>query len=225
MREGRFGLQRLILLIGVPLVAIVGGAIWWLSGGRFVSTENAYVKAHIVQIAPEVSGQVRRVPVRDHATVSAGETLLTIEPRPFRLALDSAEAELEAARTQVETLRATVLGRGLAQPAARLALRRAREVTARAARNARGRRGVVALQLCQDALDRSARRELHDRERDQHDAEQGRDHQQQTAGDIGEHSAPRPSRQAVIRSQPHHPRPIRLARSASNHPVSGAPRS
>ena len=107
MREGRFGLQRLILLIGVPLVAIVGGAIWWLSGGRFVSTENAYVKAHIVQIAPEVSGQVRRVPVHDHATVSAGETLLTIEPRPFRLALDSAEAELEAARTQVETLRAT----------------------------------------------------------------------------------------------------------------------
>ena len=107
MREGRFGLQRLILLVGVPLIAIVGGGIWWLSGGRFVSTENAYVKAHIVQIAPEVSGQVRRVPVRDHATVSAGETLLTIEPRPFRLALDSAEAELEAARTQVETLRAT----------------------------------------------------------------------------------------------------------------------
>ena len=90
----------------VPLLAIAGAGFWWLSGGRYVVTDNAYVKAHIVQIAPEVSGQIRRVLVRDHASVAAGETLLTIEPRPFRLALDSAEAELDAARTQVETLRA-----------------------------------------------------------------------------------------------------------------------
>ena len=100
-------LPRILLLMVVPLVAIAGGAFWWLSGGRFIVTENAYVKAHIVQISPEVSGSVRRVPVRDHATVSAGEVLLTIESRPFRLALDMAEAELDTARTQVETLRAT----------------------------------------------------------------------------------------------------------------------
>ena len=106
MRRGQTGL-RLVLLVAIPLVAIAGGAFWWLSGGRYVSTDNAYVKAHIVQIAPEVSGQVRRVLTRDHASVAAGETLLTIEQRPFRLALDSAEAELDGARTQVETLRAT----------------------------------------------------------------------------------------------------------------------
>src|SRR6185369_16798377 len=97
---------RLGLLIVVPLIAIVGAGLWWLSGGRYVVTDNAYVKAHIVQIAPEVSGQVRRVLVRDHADVVAGETLFTIEQRPLRLALDSAEAELDGARTQVETLRA-----------------------------------------------------------------------------------------------------------------------
>ena len=106
MRRGQAGL-RLILLVAVPLVAIAGGAFWWLSGGRYVSTDNAYVKAHIVQIAPEVSGQVRRVLVHDHQEVAAGETLMTIESRPFKLALDSAEAELDAARTQVETLRGT----------------------------------------------------------------------------------------------------------------------
>jgi membrane fusion protein, multidrug efflux system len=100
-------LLRLGLLVVVPLIAIAGAAFWWLSGGRYVSTDNAYVKAHIVQIAPEVSGQVRRVLTRDHASVTAGETLLTIESRPFRLALDSADAELDAARTQVETMRAT----------------------------------------------------------------------------------------------------------------------
>lgn len=98
---------RLVLLAAVPLVAVAGGVFWWLSGGRYISTENAYVKAHIVQIAPEVSGPVRRVPVRDHAEVKAGDVLLTIEPAPFRLALDIAEAELDAARTHVETLRAT----------------------------------------------------------------------------------------------------------------------
>ncbi len=106
MRRGQAGL-RLVLLVAVPLVAIAGGAYWWLSGGRYVSTDNAYVKAHIVQIAPEISGQVRRVLARDHQEVRAGDPLMTIESRPFKLALDSAEAELDAARTQVETLRGT----------------------------------------------------------------------------------------------------------------------
>ena len=106
MRRGQAGL-RLVLLVAIPLAAIAGGAFWWLSGGRYVSTDNAYVKAHIVQIAPEISGQVRRVLVRDHQEVRAGEPLMTIESRPFKLALDSAEAELDAARTQVETLRGT----------------------------------------------------------------------------------------------------------------------
>ncbi|WP_421998873.1 HlyD family secretion protein [Reyranella sp.] len=103
-RRGQAGL-RLVLLVVLPALAALGGAFWWFSGGRYVSTENAYVKAHIVQIAPEVSGQVRRVLVRDHQEVRAGETLMTIESRPFKLALDSAEAELDAARSQVETLR------------------------------------------------------------------------------------------------------------------------
>lgn len=98
-------LTRLGLLVALPFVAIVAASAWWLSGGRYVSTENAYVKAHIVQVSTEVAGQVRRVPVRDHATVSAGDTLFTLEQRPFRLILDSAEAELDAARVQVENTR------------------------------------------------------------------------------------------------------------------------
>jgi membrane fusion protein (multidrug efflux system) len=100
-------LSRLALLVVVPLLAIAGAGYWWLSGGRYVVTENAYVKAHIVQIAPEVAGTVRRVPVLDHASVSTGDVLLTLEQRPFRLALDSAEAELDTARAHVETLRGT----------------------------------------------------------------------------------------------------------------------
>jgi len=99
-------LLRLVLLGIVPLLAIAGAGTWWLSGGRWVSTENAYVKADIAQIAPEIAGRVLEVKVRDHARVAAGDVLLQIDPEPFRLALDKADAELDSARTQVETLRA-----------------------------------------------------------------------------------------------------------------------
>ena len=79
MSRRPLALRRLVLLVVLPVIATVGAGYWWLSGGRFVVTENAYVKAHIVQIAPEVAGTVRRVPVLDHATVSTGDTLLTLE--------------------------------------------------------------------------------------------------------------------------------------------------
>src|SRR5215217_7729111 len=119
MRRGQAGL-RLILLVAVPLVAVAGGAFWWLSGGRYVSTDNAYVKAHIVQIAPEVSGQVRRVLVRDHQAVSAGESLMTIESRPFKLALDMADAEARAEFFKKQWQRQEELGvRGIASVAKR----------------------------------------------------------------------------------------------------------
>jgi len=100
-------LVRFVLLIGVPAIAAVIGGFVWLQGGRFVSTENAYVKSDIVQVAPEISGRVQEVLVRDHAQVRAGDVLLRLDAEPFRLALDKAAAELDAARSQVETLRAT----------------------------------------------------------------------------------------------------------------------
>ena len=106
MTRGRTRLIRIVLLIGVPLAVLVGGAIVWQSGGRYVNTENAYVKADIAQIAPEVAGRVIDVAVRDHMKVKAGQPLLRIDPEPYRLALAKAEAELDIARTAVETARA-----------------------------------------------------------------------------------------------------------------------
>lgn len=107
MIRGRQSLLRPLLLIGVPLVVIAGAVFFWLGGGRYIATENAYVKADIVQVAPEVAGRVLDVKIRDHEHVAAGDVLMTIDPEPFRLALAQADAELDAARSQVETLRAT----------------------------------------------------------------------------------------------------------------------
>ncbi|MGE0226669.1 MAG: efflux RND transporter periplasmic adaptor subunit [Acetobacteraceae bacterium] len=98
---------RLVLLVGVPIAVVIGGAFIWQQGGRYVSTENAYVKADIAQIAPEVAGRVIQVAVHDHEHVTRGTPLVQLDPEPYRLALAQAEAELELARHQVETARAT----------------------------------------------------------------------------------------------------------------------
>jgi membrane fusion protein (multidrug efflux system) len=100
-------LLRAVLLLGVPVLALAGAALIWERGGRYVTTENAYVKADIVQVAPEVAGRIIEVAVRDHSRVMAGDVLLRLDPEPFRLAVGKAEAELDAARTLVETARAT----------------------------------------------------------------------------------------------------------------------
>ena len=83
-----------MLLVVVPLLVAIGGAFVWQSGGRYVSTENAYVKADIAQISPEVGGRVIEIGVRDHEAVKAGDLLMRIDPEPYRLALAKAEAAL-----------------------------------------------------------------------------------------------------------------------------------
>lgn len=98
---------RPVLLAGVPAIVLIGIFLFWLWGGRYVTTENAYVKADIAQISPEVAGRVLEVHVRDHADVVAGDLLITIDPEPFKVALAKAEAELDATRGQVRTLIAT----------------------------------------------------------------------------------------------------------------------
>jgi membrane fusion protein (multidrug efflux system) len=97
---------RLLLLVAVPFVLALAGGALWLRGGRSVGTDDAYVKADIAQIAPEVSGRVLAVPVRDQTPVHAGDPLVKIDAAPFQLAFDKASAELDDARTTVETARA-----------------------------------------------------------------------------------------------------------------------
>jgi membrane fusion protein, multidrug efflux system len=100
-------LLRIALLVGVPVLFVLVGIAIWLQGGQAVGTENAYVKADIAQISAEVSGRVTAVRVRDHAHVRAGDVLVELDPEPFDIALAKAEAELDSARTVVETARAT----------------------------------------------------------------------------------------------------------------------
>ena len=100
--------MRAILLLAVPAVVIIAGLAFWLQGGRFASTENAFVRADIAQIASEVQGRVIEIAVREHAPVNAGDILVRLDPEPYRLALAKADAELDSARAIVEQAKASL---------------------------------------------------------------------------------------------------------------------
>ena len=99
------GSRRLILMIVVPLVIVVGGAYFWLNGGRFQDTDNAYVQQAKVSLSADIAGRITAVNVAENQTVKAGDVLFTIDPQPYQIALDQANAALASARVNVEQLK------------------------------------------------------------------------------------------------------------------------
>jgi len=102
---------RLILLVLGPVVLLGAALAFYLSGGRYVSEENAYVQAATVVVTPEVAGHVKSIAVRDNQAVKAGDPLLTIDPEPYRIALANAEAQLGVTRDQLAGLVASYAAR------------------------------------------------------------------------------------------------------------------
>ena len=97
--------RRILLALGPIAVILVSGYVY-LTGGRFEGTDNAYVKAHMTSIAPEISGRVAEVPVHENQAVHQGDVLLQIDPEPLRITLAGAQADLSAARNDIEALKA-----------------------------------------------------------------------------------------------------------------------
>jgi membrane fusion protein (multidrug efflux system) len=99
-------LIRPLLLVVVPVLAGLIGAYWYAMTGRFVSTENAYVKADMVAISPDVDGRVVAVEVAENQFVRQGDVLFRIDLEPFQIALDMAEAKMLSVRNDIEAARA-----------------------------------------------------------------------------------------------------------------------
>jgi membrane fusion protein (multidrug efflux system) len=100
--------RRFLLLVVLPLMAVIGGIAFYLGGGRYVTTDDAYVGAQKVLITPDISGKIEKVVVREGQRVNEGDTLFEIDPVPFRLALQQAEANLATAKTNYDTLRSNI---------------------------------------------------------------------------------------------------------------------
>ena len=109
--EGR-NWTRTILMLIVPALLVIGGAYLWLTSGGSVSTDDAQVKQDIVSVSPQLNGQIVEVFVRNGARVKRGDLLFRIDPQPYRVTLEQAEAQLATAQLQTVVLKTTAAGTG-----------------------------------------------------------------------------------------------------------------
>ena len=95
------------LMLGLPIVLAAFGAAAYLAEEPYVSTDDAFVRAAKDTINARVSGQVVEIAIRDNQRVRKGQLLFQIDPEPYQIAVDQAEARLGSARLQIDALKAT----------------------------------------------------------------------------------------------------------------------
>lgn len=100
----RRGWLRPLLMFGLPLLIAAVAGYFYLTSGRYITTDNAYVRQDVISISPDVSGRIVVVNVKENQRVKAGDILFRIDPEPYRIALAQADADLAAARVQVATM-------------------------------------------------------------------------------------------------------------------------
>ena len=95
----RWGLFALL-----PLALLIGG-YWYVTGGRIMSTDDAYVEAEKVGISTDVAGIVKDVDVTENQRVTAGQVLYRLDPQQFQIALDNAKANLAQTALMLEAMK------------------------------------------------------------------------------------------------------------------------
>ena len=104
--------RRLILLCILPLLAAAIALTVYLMGGRYISTDNAYVGAQKVLITPDVAGKINHIDVIEGQHVEPGDLLFEIDPVPFQLAVTQAESRLAMVRTDFDNLKTNLKSLG-----------------------------------------------------------------------------------------------------------------
>lgn len=107
VRRSRRQLVRWVLLITGPALLLAGIGWFWLTGGRHVSTDNAYVHTDMMNVATDVDGLVRSIEVGDNQEVRKGQVLFVLDDSIYRSALATAEANLALAATELRALQAS----------------------------------------------------------------------------------------------------------------------
>lgn len=97
-------LRPLLMLLGVLVVA-GGVGYWWLTGGRVVSIDDAYVGAAMLDVSTDVSGIVAKVAVHEGQHVQRGDLLFQLGERQYRIALDSARANLDQTALTMDAMK------------------------------------------------------------------------------------------------------------------------
>lgn len=148
--------RRTLLLISVPLTLLVAAAYVWLTSGRTVSTDNAYVQQDRVSVSSDVAGRIVDVAVRENQHVDAGDLLFRIDPAPYRITVEQANAAIAGAQVQVGSLQADLRGTGAGIVAARDVISSAQEDLGRQQQlMARGFTTRARLQQAQHAVEQA----------------------------------------------------------------------
>jgi len=98
---------RLPLMVAGPVVVVLGGLWWFLTTGRYVETDDAYIQSARTVISADVNGRVLTVEVQDNQRVTKGQVLYRLDPHSYEVAVADATAQLGMARLQVQALKAT----------------------------------------------------------------------------------------------------------------------
>jgi multidrug resistance efflux pump len=97
---------RPLLMVGVPVLFAAVGYARYLAGEPYVSTDNAYARVAKASINARISGQVVDIAVEDNQPVRKGQVLFRINPEPFQIAVNRAQAQLSVARLRIDGLKA-----------------------------------------------------------------------------------------------------------------------
>ncbi|ANJ74932.1 HlyD family secretion protein [Ralstonia insidiosa] len=112
---GQLPRRRVLLLVllgsGLLVLACVWALRWWMVGRFIETTDDAYLRADNVIIAPKVTGYVAEVLVTDNQTVMAGQPLVRLDDRQYRAALEQATATIAARRADITRGEAELLQR------------------------------------------------------------------------------------------------------------------
>jgi membrane fusion protein (multidrug efflux system) len=98
-----------VIIAALASVALgVGGTLWWLNAHQYESTDDAFIDTRVVPISAQVSGAIVDLAVTDNQLVTTGQTLLRIDDRDYRAALDQAKAQVEQADATIANLGAQI---------------------------------------------------------------------------------------------------------------------
>jgi membrane fusion protein, multidrug efflux system len=93
--------RRLVILFGLGVLLLAGGAFWYLKNFGYETTDDAAIEGHVIQVSPKLSAHVKAVYFDDNYQVKKGDLLIELDPRDYEVSLASAEANLASAQSKL----------------------------------------------------------------------------------------------------------------------------
>ena len=95
------GIIRFVLMLVVPIIGIIYGAGIWAESLRYITTENAYIKSHVMAVSADVSGRVVEINASDNKAIKKGDVLFRIDPHPYQLEVDAVLAQMDDVKLEI----------------------------------------------------------------------------------------------------------------------------